>query len=119
MKEAEKKQIEELLKCLTYSTKTRNLAYNRKGETTFTQGSCIPRFKNDFKKLLNSFKIDPPEMSEAERKGIQADRMQVSCHPHGESECPSCVGMQDLAGCVLADPFANKCPTGQESVYGS
>lgn len=71
MKEAEKKQIEELLKCLTYSTKTRNLAYNRKGETTFMQGSCIPRFKNDFKKLLNSFKIDPPEMSEAERKAME------------------------------------------------
>lgn len=57
MKASEKKQIEELLKCLTYNSKTRKAAYKRK-ETTFYTDALVTRFKNDFKKLLDTFTVE-------------------------------------------------------------
>lgn len=68
MKASEKKQIEELLKGLTYNTKTRKLAFKRKDGATYFTGACVTRFKNDLKKLLDSFKVDKPELSLEEQE---------------------------------------------------
>lgn len=52
MKASEKKQIEELLKGLTYNTKTRKLAFKRKDGATYFTGACVTLFKNDLKNCL-------------------------------------------------------------------
>ena len=42
MKEIEKKQIEELLKGLTYNTKTHKLAFKRSDGATYFTGRVLP-----------------------------------------------------------------------------